>query len=276
LTTDVAALGLVTTRFGDVTVRHRAVASSTRGTLFLHGAAGSWTTWTPLLALHHFDDPVLFDLPGWGDSELTSDTSIALIAARVREIVLELGYTEWDIVGHSMGGFLALHLATLWPSSVTSARLISGTAGSVVDAVRHPWRGLRTIPSFVAFRGAMIVLAAVDRPTRAVVRTLARVHLLRPFVAPLFRHPTRIDRSVVGALGRELRPRSFVAATAAVRNYDTARWDSITCPIYSTKGDHDAFVRDGDLVGVATVIPDCGHFGTVERPIEVLAALGYR
>jgi pimeloyl-ACP methyl ester carboxylesterase len=50
-----------------------------------------------------------------------------------------------------------------------------------------------------------------------------------------------------------------------------------------TKGDRDVFVTQEDLdhlgqllpSSVRTVIPDCGHFGAVERPRAVLSALGY-
>jgi pimeloyl-ACP methyl ester carboxylesterase len=245
--------------------------------LFLHGAAGSWTTFTPLLRLHDVADPVLFDLPGWGDATPAPDDpqpTIDSISALVLELADRLGYTRWHIVGHSMGGFIALHLAVIDPTRVASVGVVSPTGTSVVEAVRHPWRSLAVLPGFVLFRGAMIAFAAVDRPARAVVRALGRARVLRPFVVPLFRHTARVDQSVVAALANELRPLSFARATRAVRDYDTSAWAAIACPVQSTRGDRDVFVRDRDLVGIATVIADCGHFGTVERPVEVLAALG--
>ena len=283
LETDAASLGFGTTRVtreaGSITARHRPHATSARATLFLHGAAATWTTWTPLLRLHEFENPVVFDLPGWGDATPSADApaiTIDTICDLVRATAVELGYTEWDIVGHSMGGFIALHMATLWPGSVRSVRAISPTADSVVAAVAHPWAALRIIPGFVLFRAAMIAFAGIDRPARALVGFLARVRVLRAFVAPLFRHTRRVDPTIVLALGTELRPRSFVTATEVVRGYDTAAWDAIGCPIFTTRGDRDVFVTDDDLRGTASVIADCGHFGNVERPAEVLEALGYR
>jgi len=291
LETDDAAAGLATTvssRGGATAVaRHLPVRTSSRGTLFLHGAAGSWTTWTPLIAAAReagtdLGEPVLFDLPGWGDAEADGNVTVAIICDLVKDLALDLGYTEWDIVGHSMGGFIALHMAALWPSSVTSVRMVSGTSHSVIDAVDRPWRGLRVIPGFVLFRAAMIAFSHVDRPVRALVRFLSRAHLLLPFVTPLFRHTLRVDSSVVRALGTELRPRSFVAATSVARGYDAdALWSGIRCPVLATMGDRDVFVTSRDLSELrrivpgarTTVIADCGHFGNVERPREVLAAL---
>ena len=278
LTTDAAALGFETTVLsrprGTIVARHRPSRGSRRGTLFLHGAAGSWTTWTPLLDAARdthteLGEVVLLDLPGWGEAVASADLDIEGVCAFVEEVALHLGYEEWDLVGHSMGGLAALHLAATRPKRVASVRMISATGAAIITAVDHPWRSLRAIPGFVSFRAAMIVLSRVDRPARAVVRFLGRTLLLRAFVTPLFRHTPRIDRSVLTALGTELRPRLFIAATAAVRGY---RVQTVGCPVIATRGDRDVFAAPDDYPA-ATVIADCGHFGNIERPYEVLAAL---
>jgi pimeloyl-ACP methyl ester carboxylesterase len=279
------------TRLPDTTVaRHAAKRTGVRATVMLHGAAGTWTTWTPLLATaasagRPIAEPVLFDLPGWGDATSTTrhQATNESICALVIETLDQLGYTEWDLVGHSMGAFIALHIASLRPESVRSLRLLSPTAYAVIDAVSHPSARPRRIPAFVGLMRAMRVLAPVDGAVRALVRLLGRTGAMRVFVTPLFRHTWRVDSSAIRALGEELRPRAFVAATEAARGYDADRqWEGIACPVYATRGDHDAFTADYDLERLAallpqlraTVIPDCGHFGNVERPEETLAALG--
>jgi pimeloyl-ACP methyl ester carboxylesterase len=81
---------------------------------------------------------------------------------------------------------------------------------------------------------------------------------------------------VIDALALEVRPISFTRATREVRDYS---FGAVSCPIRATKGDVDRFSADSDLElwrsmgAVTTVIPDCGHFGNVERPFEVLEAL---
>jgi pimeloyl-ACP methyl ester carboxylesterase len=79
---DPVALGLdrvdVTGEIGTAVAYYRRTARTPRATIFLHGAAGSWTTWTPLLQAADdagvpIDNPVLLDIPGWGDSTLTAD-----------------------------------------------------------------------------------------------------------------------------------------------------------------------------------------------------------
>ncbi|GAB3606141.1 hypothetical protein GCM10027413_15500 [Conyzicola nivalis] len=298
LETDETSLGFVETtvypRTGTarIVARHRPQRTSTRATIFLHGAAGSWTTWTPMLAAADeagitIVNPVLLDLPGWGDATpapgdapLTLDTVCEL----VRDMALELGYTEWDLVGHSLGGFIALHMASIWPQSVHSVALVSGTTWSVIDAVARPWHGLRVIPGFVLLRFFMRLLAPIQPVALAAVRGLRALGILRFATSPLFRHPTRVDDTVIDALATELRPRSFVTAGDVTRGYDAdARWSLIECEVLATKGDNDVFVTDGDLERLArvvrrcttTVIADCGHFGNVEQPAAVLAALDY-
>jgi pimeloyl-ACP methyl ester carboxylesterase len=294
LVTDAASLGFVETALngGTVVARHRPVRTSTRATLFLHGAAGSWTTWTPMLAAAHESgipivNPVLFDLPGWGDATPPPGApplTLEIVCELVKDLALELGYTEWDIVGHSLGGFIALHMASIWPQSVLSVSLVSGTTWSVIDAVANPWHGMRVIPGFVLLRLVMRLLAPVQPVARALMRALRAVGLLRLTAIPLLRHPTRVDATAIVALGEELRPRSFVTAGDVTLGYDAdARWSRIECPVRATKGDRDVFVTEPDLERLERVLPgtvsvvvdDCGHFGNIERPHAVLAALGY-
>ena len=272
---------------GTAIVHHRAHRGSPVATIFIHGAAGSWTTWSPLLRAAResgveLGELVLIDLPGWGGGRLLDPSpSLDAICDVVRDAALRLGYTEWAVVGHSMGGFLALHLAVTDPERVHSVTMVSGTTFSVIESVEHPLTRFRTLPGFVALWQVMKLLSRLGSGGRAFVGALARVGLLRPAVFPLFRHPWRVGRSVIDALGRELRPASFVAATDIVRNYDTSAWTAVTCPVTAIKGDRDVFVRDDDLDRLrevvsqarTIVVPDCGHFAAVERPFEVIEAM---
>lgn len=296
LTTDPADLGLaeitVETELGTAVAHYRRTSPSTRATIFLHGAAGSWTTWTPLLRTAEestisISNPILLDLPGWGAGSLTArgeTVAIDTVCTLVKDCAEELGYTEWDIVGHSMGGFIALHMASIWPQSVMSVGVVSGTGRSIINSIEHPIRNFRMLPAFTLLWRAMVVLAALGPAGAAVARGLRGVGLLRSAVSPLFRHTGRIDRTVIHALGDELRPRPFTVAAEIARGYDAeARWSRIECPVRALNGDHDVFSTEDDLRrlgaivtgSILTVVDDCGHFAAIERPDEVLVALGY-
>jgi pimeloyl-ACP methyl ester carboxylesterase len=296
LTTDPSRFDLVesavSSDFGTIVARSHRTGRSRRATLFLHGAAGSWSTWTPLLATAEAEsitiaNPVLFDLPGWGDGILTGEGEsdpIDAISSLVKASAESLGYTEWDLVGHSMGGFIALHMAAKWPECVLSVAVISPTSWSVIDATEHPVRHFWRLPGFVMLWRVMQGLAVLGSAGRRIPRVFDTLHLLRAAVSPLFRYPGRIPRSVISALAVEVRPRSFAAAVQLARGYDpAARWAAIDCPVRVVRGDSDIFASAHDLELLERLLPSsqrttlakCGHFANVERPSEVLAAFGY-
>ena len=296
LITDAARFGFVESTVsspaGTIVARSHRTSRSRRATLFLHAAAGSWTTWTPLLEDAEAEsisipNPVLLELPGWGDGILTAEgesNPIDAISSLVKTSAEALGYTEWDLVGHSMGGFLALHMAALWPECVLSVATISATSWSVIDTTEHPVRSFWRLPGFVLLWRIMQGLARLGPAGLRVARGLDAAHLLRAAVFPLFRYPGRIPRSVITALAVEVRPRSFAAAVELARGYDpTVHWATIDAPVRAVRGDHDTFARASDLDLLGDILPashretlaDCGHFPNIERPHEVLAAFGY-
>ncbi|KQP54736.1 alpha/beta fold hydrolase [Agreia sp. Leaf283] len=293
---DAASLQLVPltvdTPLGPVRVHHSPTRSGSTATLLLHGAAGSWTTWTPLIqaavaAGHPLTDVVAIDLPGWGASpgpRIRSQLTLDALADVVWQVVhTRLGYDRVDITGHSLGAFIALHLAATRPAEVEAVRLISATAFSVLASVEHPVRSFLAVPGFTMLLAVFRALRMGDDRGIGLVQAVRRGGLLRLAVSPLFRHPLRVPRSVIDALADEVRPDSFVRAAEATRGYRAARrWRGIRCAVWAVRGDTDSFVPYRDLTGLLGAMPqatlaeigDSGHFAHVERPYETLEALG--
>lgn len=266
---------------GPVTVHHR------RGRdplLLLHGVAGSWTTWTPLLRAAHGLDRrglVLLDLPGWGSSPAPSAPLGVDASAEVVTAVLDaLRVGAVDVVGHSMGAFVAMHLAVAAPARVRSVALVSGTTVATADASRHPLRGLRTLPAYTLLRAGLTITGAAAVP---VLRAIARVGLLPLVASPVFSHVRRLDRSVLDAFVEELRPAGFTGAARSAARYDLGRWRAVSCPVTAVAGRDDVFARLSDLDGLRALVPqvrtvvldDCGHFAHVERPAAVARVFGF-
>ncbi|PYY50818.1 alpha/beta fold hydrolase [Curtobacterium sp. MCBD17_023] len=280
---DPARWGLTTTTTatdaGPAVVHHR---RGVRPLLFLHGVAGSWSTWTPLLAAADGlpgRGLVFVDLPGWGASPPPEVPLDVDDSARVLVAVLDaLGLDHVDVVGHSMGAFVGLHLAVDRPARVRSLGLVSGTTFATAAASRHPVRALRSLPAFTLLRAG---LAVTRGSAHTVLRAFARVGLLPLLAAPVFAAVRRLDRSVLDAFVEEFRPAGFLGAARSAAHYDTRRWSAVRCPVVAVAGRQDVFARTDDLDRLRRALPDvrtvlleeCGHFAHVERPDAVVREL---
>ncbi|UVJ39471.1 alpha/beta fold hydrolase [Arthrobacter sp. CJ23] len=256
-------------------------SSSGAADVYLHGAAGSWTTFLPLLREAPAHDRVLIDLPGWGDSTAGArleDFSIEAMGRVVVQVLDALGYRRWNLVGHSMGGFLALHIAADRPELTASVATISATTFGVHESIRRPLHGL---PFFVGMLLLMRSTAVFGAAGRALVRALGNTPLMRLLLSPLFAVPAAIPVDVIRRLAADARPASFTAAVLAAARYDLGRWRGIRCPALAIRGDRDVFTPASDLDRLAQLIPHlqtatirrCGHFATIEQPAHVTRLL---
>lgn len=270
---------VVSTELGPVTVRVQegTQPATSQATVYLHGAAGSWTTFRPLLSTVTDIDRVLIDLPGWGESTAgvrPEELSVETMGRAVVGILDALGYRRWSLVGHSMGGFLALHLAARWPERVASVAAISATTFAVAEAARDPLRRLHGFPAFVGMLLAMRSLAVLGTSGSALIRAVGATPLMGLVLSPLFAGPSAVHRRVIGGLASDARPASFAAAVRAAVDYDFGQWRAIRCPVLATRGDSDVFTPPSDLLRLAGVVPHarletiprCGHFANVEQP----------
>jgi pimeloyl-ACP methyl ester carboxylesterase len=113
--------------------------------VLLHGFIFDKNVWGVFSEeLAHKYTLVLFDLPGHGSAPAFSEKSdFEDFALHVREVMHDLGYATFSVVGHSMGGYAALALATVFPMVVTSLVLINST--SFADSEERKAQRLRTI-----------------------------------------------------------------------------------------------------------------------------------
>src|SRR3954462_6587822 len=138
--------------------------------VLLHGLLGSGASFGPAL-----DEPARPprgpppDLLGHGASEKPSgDYSLGSLATLVRDLLVVLGVESATVVGHSLGGGVAMQLPYQFPATVE--RLVLVDSGGLGRAVSPALRA-------VALPGAEWVIPAVFNPYAA--RAAARV--LRPF-----------------------------------------------------------------------------------------------
>jgi len=97
--------------------------------LLIHGAGNDSTVWqlqTRYLAYRSFR-AIAVDLPAHGRSEGEPLTSIEAMADWITRFVLTAGFDSVHVVGHSMGTFIALELASRYPQ-ITASITLCGTS----------------------------------------------------------------------------------------------------------------------------------------------------
>jgi 2-succinyl-6-hydroxy-2,4-cyclohexadiene-1-carboxylate synthase len=96
---------------------HYELVGNGKPVVFLHGFLESLEMWKSLNLKRFLFQSILVDLPGHGKTALlTDEVSILAIAQEVEKLLESLELENYSIVGHSMGGYIALELAKRNPN----------------------------------------------------------------------------------------------------------------------------------------------------------------
>lgn len=113
--------------------------------VFIHGYLENESMWKEFVK--EFSDEfqvITMDLPGHGRSNSYSDThSMEFMAEKINEILEELNVSNALVVGHSMGGYVTLALAELFPKRVKGFVLLNSS--SLADSVEKKENRLRAV-----------------------------------------------------------------------------------------------------------------------------------
>jgi pimeloyl-ACP methyl ester carboxylesterase len=144
-----------------------AVAGEGPVLLLIHGMAGDFRNWQEViepLARHH--SVIAPDLPGHGGSAPGGgDYSLGALAAELRDLLVALGHDRATLVGHSLGGGIAMQFSYHFPEMTERLVLVSsGGLGQEVSPV------LRA----AALPGADRFIAATAAPAGTVGSVLGR------------------------------------------------------------------------------------------------------
>ena len=113
------------------------------GTVFLHGFTGSSATWGSHVAVFkRCMKTIAIDLVGHGDSDTPADPRCYRMESCIEHLLVildVLGIDSANLVGYSMGGRVALHLATAAPDRIRSMVLESSSPG-IADPIERQKR----------------------------------------------------------------------------------------------------------------------------------------
>lgn len=175
--------------------------------VFLHGYLENLKMWDGFQKeLCRDYQIVLLDLPGHGKSEVVSDVhTMEIMAEEVQKTLEYLEISEAMFVGHSMGGYVILALAELFPSLVNSFVLMNST--SLPDSEEKNAQRLKAVETA---QKSLDTLIKMSIPTLFAEQNLPNLKQEIEFTKELARE-TPLDGVVAALKGMRLRPdRSFI------------------------------------------------------------------
>lgn len=246
--------------------------------LLIHGITQDSRTWDHLVPLLDGYRIVAPDLPGHGRStNPPGDHSMGGYASALRDLLLALDIPGATVIGHSLGGGVALQFAYQFPAHLDRLVLLdSGGLGSDVSALLRA----ATLP------GADLVIRGLSHPrvtgaANAVGRALGQVGLR---VGTDLQEAQRgiagladpdIRRTFLGTVRTNIGPRG--QRVSATDRLHLARH----VPTLILWGEHDRIIppshgRQAHRAvpgSVFELVPEAGHFPHVENPQHVAHAL---
>ena len=236
--------------------------------VLVHGLGGQWQNWLENIPRLAQERRVLaLDLPGFGLTPEPADGEISIsgYGRCVDAFCDRLGVGEVDVVGNSMGGFIAAEVAIQFPERVSRLALVSAAGISSADALQAPVLTIGRLATAIATNTAARHRALAARP-------ISR-HASLALVA---RHPRLLkpDLAYEGFFKGSGKP-GFDDALRACLGYDfRERLPDVKVPTLIVWGEKDSVipVRDADeferLIADSRklVMRDTGHIPMAERP----------
>ena len=246
--------------------------------LLIHGMAGALDTWREVIdPLARHATVLAVDLPGHGGSALGGgDYSLGALASFLRDVLTALGHDRVTLVGHSLGGGIAMQFSYQFPEM--TERLVLVSSGGL---------GLEVSPILRAasLPGASLFLSLTAGPTSRAYEFADRVLRLggvgaRPGVDELVRSYASLAdadrraaflatvRSVVGIGGQTVGAGDRLHLASEL-------------PVLLLWGADDAIIPVAHALAARELLPHStlavfdgiGHFPQVEAPAQFVAAL---
>ena len=243
---------------------HYEVHGKGRPVVLLHGYQGSWGLWRSTMGLLG-DSFRTYAVDFWGFGESgarRSSYALPDFVDLVDQFMAQLGIVRAPLVGHSMGGSVALLVAAQYPQRVTKAVAISSP---IVGS------SLRFFPRVFGYRPVGWVIYRNLWLYRRLYRLLARSYSRDPNWADM------MDRDV-----SQVRLEPFFASIGSLRRTDLRpQLTAITAPVLGMYGEKDNVVdpRQCRLLqesmprAVVERFPDCGHFLMLDAPERFMRQL---
>jgi pimeloyl-ACP methyl ester carboxylesterase len=263
---------------------HRMVyrtAGSGPPVVLIHGMVNSSRHWEPVaLRLAESHTVIAPDLIGHGDSAgPRGDYSIGAHATRIRDLLAVLGVERASMVGHSLGGGVAMQFFWQFPQRTERLALISsGGLGPDVSPMLRSAALPGVSPALSVAAHPRLVASLWDWGTRlrrqgrgwgAQLQSIARA--LRPLSGPAARRAfVETLRSVIDARGQRVsaNDRLYLLGTSGMPTLIVWGGRDGTIPIEHGRAAHAAIPGSR-----FETIPEAAHFPHIEEPDALADAL---
>lgn len=224
--------------------------------LFVHGFPLSRKTWSRQVEAFKTDHRVLApDLRGLGESEATEGpVAMVRFAEDLHALLQHLGLGAVTLIGHSMGGYIALAFAKAYPRDLRKLVLVGTKAGADTP---EGAAARRATAEKVRLEGSAVVVEAMAPKMLAATNTDgAMAEAVRGFMAP-----SKPQGVISALLGMAERP-------------DAGAWlREIQIPTLVVAGTDDSIIPPSESEALARaipgaqlrLIPKAGHLVAFER-----------
>lgn len=243
--------------------------------VFLHGLGLNRNFWSSTISELHTHRCIAIDLPGHGESEkIATNGSMTSYVAAVRVVIEKLNLTDVTLVGHSMGGQIAMILALQIPAVIS--KLVLVCAAGIETFTTDEAEKLKSITNQVyANPISDDVLSRTFYHANAEIRALL-MHEHVVHQRGNFRHlSTLITSSVAGMLSEPVFPflKQITQPTLMINGaMDTAipnRWLHAQLTLMELQSNAKKEIRNCETV----IFPMAGHYLPVDQPTDLVRRL---
>lgn len=233
--------------------------------VFLHGIGGNCRSFADQLTTFSYKRRcVAWNMPGYGSSPLPSQLTFSMMADALNNMLDELGASDADLVGHSMGGMVAQDFVARYPRRVRSL-ILTGTSPAF-GKQNGEWQ-----KKFLESRLNPLIMGQTPSS------------IAQNVVTSMFADTSRkeeIKKAV--AIMSELSTETYKAALECLTTFDRRKsLANIRCPVLCLAAENDTIAPPTVLKKMAEIIPGglyrclpgVGHLANIEAPISFNLAL---
>ncbi|MFJ5623881.1 alpha/beta fold hydrolase [Peribacillus loiseleuriae] len=228
--------------------------------LLLHGFCGNkeyWQEIVPLLQSHR--RVIAVDLSGHGDSRIVDgEYSVEGYAAEIYQLIEQLSLSKVYLIGHSLGGYITLAFAEIYPEKLAGIAIVHSTAFPDDEKGK-------------AGRDASI--QKINNEGIAV--------FVDGLIPKLFAEDDHVGIQIAKEIGYKTNPKGAISALNAMRDRPDRNHvlKNSELPILLVAGGKDRVISPEKTFSVSTpytqelLLKNSGHMGMLEDPVKLASEL---